>query len=245
MLPAIEEGGVLRWTMRDETPVRVEPGFWLIAAVYAFVFLPLVNALSFLLWLALALVLFASILLHELAHKRAARLEGAGCERIEIGAYGGLAWIDDLSGEARSRMLIAGPLTNAALGLALLGLWWAWIAVFGDDRGPFYRRSVMRPYQIADLLRAAWILNFGFAAVNMMPCYPLDGAGIVEEWLARRRSRRKARRIVAASGIVLAVGGTILFLLSIPTVAFGGAIVFLPFNGPANVEVWDENAPPI
>jgi Zn-dependent protease len=76
-----------------------------------------------------ALLLFASVLVHELSHSRVARSRGLRVRDITLFIFGGVSNID---GEARTprdefQIAFVGPLTS----LALAGLFWALAAGSG------------------------------------------------------------------------------------------------------------------
>lgn len=72
-------------------------------------------------WLAAlvtALLFFAALLLHELAHSVVAKAKGLRVRAITLFALGGVSQIEAEAPDAKSEFLIAivGPLTSAALG---------------------------------------------------------------------------------------------------------------------------------
>jgi len=112
-------------------PVRVHPAFWLTGAILGFTGTEQFDAIELLLWM---LVVFVSILVHELGHALAVRRCG-WVSRIILYHLGGLATIesprDPLFGEeeelpAGKKIAIAaaGPLAGFALaGIVIAGLY--------------------------------------------------------------------------------------------------------------------------
>jgi len=120
---------------------------------------------------AAALLLFVSVLVHELAHALVARTRGIPVERITLFIFGGVA---EMRMEAQRPidefvLTIVGPLASLALAgvFALI----AFVATGSD----------------ALLLLAATLaqLNFILAVFNMVPAFPLDGGRVLRSILWR------------------------------------------------------------
>src|SRR5881396_2657340 len=73
-----------------------------------------------------ALLFFAAIILHELAHAAVARLRGLPVRSITLFALGGVAQIGREAADAKTEfwMGIAGPLMSALIGALCLGIAW-------------------------------------------------------------------------------------------------------------------------
>jgi Zn-dependent protease/CBS domain-containing protein len=162
-------------------------------------------------WLAgflAALALFASVLVHELAHSFAARSRGIGVEDITLFIFGGVARIKAEASTPRDEFLIAvvGPL--ASLGLAALA--WLANALVGEASGPlgavlFYTASA----------------NAILAVFNLIPGFPLDGGRVLRAiiWGTTGSVERATRAasmvghlvgfIFIGIGIFQALGGSI------------------------------------
>lgn len=133
-----------------------------------------------------ALLLFASVLFHELAHSFTARRYGLGIVRITLFIFGGVA---QTKGEAKtgwSEMVIAavGPASSLVLAGALLGL------SYGLGLLP------IGPLPAAVAHRVGMI-NIYLAVFNLLPAFPLDGgrllrASLWEWWGDLRRSTQVA-----------------------------------------------------
>ncbi len=149
-----------------------------------------------------ALLFFASLLAHELAHALVARRAGVQVEGITLWLFGGVA---RLSGEARTpgsdfRIAAVGPLTSLLLGGAF-ALAAAGLTTFG---GP--------PVAVAT---ARWLagINVVLALFNLLPGAPLDGGRILRAALWRRHgSQARATRTAARAGQVL---GAVLIALGV------------------------------
>jgi Zn-dependent protease len=121
---------------------------------------------TWLLGLVAALLLFASVLAHELGHSFAARLQGIRVHSITLFLFGGLA---NLEKEAETPagsfwVAIAGPLVS-------LGL-------FGLLTGTLLTTPVSGPLvAIVGLLAS---VNLALAVFNMIPGLPLDGGNVLK-----------------------------------------------------------------
>lgn len=138
---------------------------------------------------------FACLLAHEVAHALVARRLGVPVRRITLFMFGGIAEIGGEPSTPAEEFAVAltGPATSVLLGgvFALTGVWAGdaeWAAVEG----------------VATVLA---LVNLGVAAFNMVPGLPLDGGRLLRAgvwWLTG--DRRRATRIAAAGGHVLALG---------------------------------------
>jgi Zn-dependent protease len=116
--------------------------------------------------MVMALLLFGSVLLHELGHSLAARSQGIKVNSITLFLFGGIAAIEEESktpGKA-FQVAIAGPLVSIGL-FFLLSL----AAIIVPDISPI---SVM----VGDLAR----INLILALFNLIPGLPLDGGQVLK-----------------------------------------------------------------
>jgi Zn-dependent protease len=115
-----------------------------------------------------ALLFFASIVIHELAHSVVAQRFGIGVESITLFLFGGVATITDEARRARDEfaIAIAGPL--ASLGLA--GVFWG---------GTWATDAAGAPEPVTRVLWYLAVVNAFLAAFNMLPGYPLDGGRVL------------------------------------------------------------------
>ncbi len=155
--------------------------------------------------LASALLLFASVLLHELGHSLTAQSQGIPVQSITLFLFGGVAAIGRESktpGQA-FQVAIAGP----AVSLALAGLLGALVIGLGSLGQPN-----LEPIQViaADLSR----INLIMALFNLIPGLPLDGGQVFKAavWKATG-DRFKAVHWAARGGMLLGwmamVGGLV------------------------------------
>lgn len=152
-----------------------------------------------------ALLLFVSVLVHELAHAIAARRRGIPVDRITLFIFGGVA---EMRMEARRpidefALTIVGPL--ASLGLAAV-FWLLGRAAVGG--------GVESAFLLTDTLAR---LNLILAVFNMVPAFPLDGGRILRSvfWQLTgdlARATRWATRIGRLFGWLLIVAGAWMFV---------------------------------
>ncbi len=146
-----------------------------------------------------ALLFFASIVAHELAHSLVARLAGLSVSSITLFLLGGVANLRQEPPGARVElvMAIAGPLTS----FAIAGLAWGAGLAAGAALDPAYAGTVT---PITDYLTT---VNVVVGIFNLLPGFPLDGGRVLRAivW-AVRGERARATEIAARAGQVVAVG---------------------------------------
>jgi Zn-dependent protease len=177
-------------------------------------------------------VVFISVLVHELGHAVAFRAFGYP-STVQLIFFGGvttpatdapLSWGKDVVST------LAGPLFGATLGLVCL---WA-------------SRSVGWSEDLTSALRLAALANAGWAVLNLLPVLPMDGGRVSRAILARLFGRRG---VVLALGLgVLTCGGLALLLYRTGTGPF--LLLFLLLFGFRNFQallaLWksEPEAPP-
>ncbi|MDQ3034484.1 MAG: site-2 protease family protein, partial [Myxococcota bacterium] len=178
-------------------PVSVRPAFWLVGVLLGAPrdFSP--DQLTRLgVWMV---ILFVSILVHELGHAFAMRAVGR-TPRIELWGMGGLThWGDGprVSGWKRAGVSVAGPFAGFALAVPIVI---AWVAA-GPADGTLAHEAIWM---------GLWI-NVGWGALNLLPILPLDGGHVMEVALAGTLGAR-GPRIARYVSIALAVGVAVLAL---------------------------------
>jgi Zn-dependent protease/predicted transcriptional regulator len=144
--------------------------------------------------------LFASLILHELAHSLIARRYGLGIGGITLFLFGGVAELVDEPKSAASEfwIAIAGPLMS----FALAGLFSLAALAVGDGL-------------LGIILVYLGSINLVLAVFNLLPAFPLDGGRVLRAWLwARSGDMLGATRKASGAGSVLALGLMALGLLS-------------------------------
>lgn len=147
-------------------------------------------------WLAglvAALLFFASLLLHELAHSLVARARGLRVTGITLYLFGGVAEIgaETTNPGDEFRVTAAGPVTSVALA-GLFGI--AWLAT--DS--------------LSHLIGATFgylaIMNLFLGVFNLLPGLPLDGGRLLRAFVWwRTGDPDRATRVAAIGGVVVGV----------------------------------------
>jgi Zn-dependent protease/CBS domain-containing protein len=136
--------------------------------------------------IAAALLFFASVLAHELAHALVGRWQGVPVERITLFVLGGMAELRSEPKTPKAELLMAavGPLTSLVIGL--LATWLGWLAI-----DPGTAQLVGRTLFVSKLGPAATLLlwlgpvNVVLAIFNLLPGFPLDGGRVLRAILWR------------------------------------------------------------
>jgi len=180
-------------------PVEIDISWFIIFALFAWslstrVFPTLLPggaaSINWTLGVIAALLLFASVLVHELAHSYVAIKNGLPIGGITLFLFGG---VSKMMEEPRSpglelRMSAAGPLTSLVLG----GLFWA----FSNGA-----RAVGLPAPVIAVAGYLAIINVLLAIFNMLPGFPLDGGRVLRAILWQSTgSLDRATRYASYSG---------------------------------------------
>jgi Zn-dependent protease len=121
--------------------------------------------------LILALLLFASVLMHELGHSVVARWLGVPILGISLYPFGGMAKMAGMPRGPRGEIAIAiaGPLVSLALA------------------GIFALLSGLFPGAVGGVLGFLARINGMLGLFNLLPALPMDGGRVLRAWLAIRR----------------------------------------------------------
>ncbi len=135
---------------------------------------------------AYAVVVFGSVLVHELGHALVARRTGVGALEIVLHGFGGLTRFGRAPGPREGVFItLAGPLAGIALGIAAVPLW-----------------LTVDPWGLGGKLVT---FNIGWSLFNLVPMYPLDGGHVLYHLLGHVRGQRAALRTTAWVGLGAAV----------------------------------------
>jgi len=136
-----------------------------------------------------AILLFAAVLLHELAHSLVARTRGIGTASITLFLFGGVSSLRTDAPRASTEFLIAvvGPLTS----LVLAGGCFLIAVVVGDPR-------------VAALFGYLALVNGLLGGFNLIPGFPLDGGRVLRAavWHVTGSMRRGLEVAVAVGQLV-------------------------------------------
>lgn len=151
-----------------------------------------------------SLLLFASVLVHELAHSLVAIRQGEKVRRITLFILGGVAQITEEPQEASKEffMALVGPLTS----FAIAGVCYVLV---------FLLRPASEP--LAAMARYLSFINVLLGAFNLLPGFPMDGGRVFRSIIWKLTGDlKKATRIASAVGqgfafVFITVGFFMLF----------------------------------
>jgi Zn-dependent protease len=152
-----------------------------------------------------SLLLFASVLAHEVAHSLVGRASGILIDSITLFIFGGVAHMTEEVKRpgTEMKMAAAGPLCSLIIGI-LLGLLW------------FFIKGLPEPVSIMIWWLA--IMNLALAGFNLILGFPMDGGRLLRSLLWRLTgdyvcSTRVAARIGQGIGYLLILSGIVLAIL--------------------------------
>lgn len=170
--------------------IVVQQSWFLIVAIIAVIVEPAISdiepglgAMAYAVGVLFALLLYLSVLLHEVAHAVAARAFAIPVRSITLHFLGGATELEAEAATPGRELVVAivGPLTSLAIG----GLAYAGFHAF--DGG-------VARYTLAALAGA----NLLVGALNLVPGLPLDGGRVLQAIVWRLSGRRQLGTVVAA-----------------------------------------------
>lgn len=135
-----------------------------------------------------AILLFISVLLHEIAHSLVAKSRGMRVGSITLFIFGGVSNLQDEPQRAGVEffMAIIGPVTS----LVLAGIFWGAEKAVGTQFGP-----------VRAVLGYMWLINLILGIFNLIPGFPLDGGRVLRSILwGTTGNLVKSTNIAAAAG---------------------------------------------
>ena len=206
-------------------PIKLHITFLLVLPMFAYVFAinpqpfgfagvepPLTRyALSTL----AAILLFVSILLHELAHSYLARSYGVKIESITLFLFGGVSAMEEMPRKPgqEAKMAFAGPLTSLIIGSVCVLIYRYLISV----------NPVIFQNPAYLILWILGTMNLVLGIFNLLPAFPMDGGRVLRSFYAMRMSYIKATQSAASVGkffaILMAIFGILVGNLWFPLIA--------------------------
>lgn len=156
-----------------------------------------------------ALLLFASVLFHELAHSLVARRRGLAVKSITLFIFGGVSNIEQepKSPGIEFQMSFVGPLTSLLIG----GVSYLLLLASGGGTSP-----------LAAVLGYLALSNILLGVFNLIPGFPLDGGRVLRSIIWKITGRlRTATRVATVAGEVIAY----LFIVTGLWLIFGGDLL--------------------
>ena len=166
---------------------------------------------------ALILLVFGCVLLHELGHALAARRYGIRTRDIILLPIGGIARLERMPDKPAQEIVVAfaGPAVN----VVIAALVWLLLGGVAD-------RATLRPLG-GGLLESLLAVNILMVAFNLIPAFPMDGGRVLRALLAFKFTYVKATRIAAMVGQGFALIFGVIGFFYIPTLMFVALFVFL------------------
>ncbi len=157
--------------------------------------------------LAAALLLFVSVLLHELGHSYVAKTRGVPIKRITLFLFGGVSQLSKESADPRTEYLIA--IAGPGVSFALMVIFFIFYRIVSDasQGGP-----------VAPVLKYLVYVNGILGTFNLIPGFPLDGGRLLRAFIWKVTGDLQRSTYIASK-----VGGAI----GLAFVAFGFISVFL------------------
>jgi Zn-dependent protease len=191
-------------------PVRIHYSLWLvfilIAWSLAYGYMPRqYPGLSTLTYWAIgigsAVVLFVSVLVHELSHSYIAKKNGLPIARITLFFFGGVSEMTEEPQDAglEVRMAAAGPLMSFLIAGVLGGVW-------------YISRAGHLPIPVTATVGYGALINAVLGAFNLLPAFPLDGGRVFRGSLWKHsknlvQATRIATRVSEALSLLMMLGG--------------------------------------
>ncbi len=154
-----------------------------------------------------AIVLFASVLIHELAHSYLARRNGLPVRRIVLFIFGGVSEIEEEPKNAslEFRIAIVGPLSSFVIAFVL------WSLHYGA-------RTLEADIMIMAPLEYGAYINLLLGGFNLLPAFPLDGGRVLRSGIWHwKKNLVQATRIATRVGVFFAylmIFGGFVFIMS-------------------------------
>src|SRR5246127_4072876 len=198
-------------------PIRIHWTLWLVFLLIAWSladgYLPIVYpsfsaATDWAIGIISAILLFISVLLHELSHSYIAKKNGLPISRITLFFFGGVSEMSEEPKDAglEVRMAAAGPLTSFAIAGVLGALW-------------FVGELIGFPTAIIAVLGYNALINGALGAFNLIPAFPLDGGRVLRGslWRSSRNllnATRNATRVSEILSLLMIAAGLLLIVVT-------------------------------
>jgi Zn-dependent protease len=180
-----------------------------------------------------AIVLFMSVLLHELAHSLLSLKYGIRVRQIILFIFGGISDIKEETKDYKKEFKIAaiGPITSFGLAFVFAMVWLLLILVGGQSAMPVVQTTIQDGMEtntedtgtlqgeeettnqfqaipiISGIMIYASIINALLGLFNLIPAFPLDGGRMLRAGLIKwKKSYTEATRIAVRVGVGISFG---------------------------------------
>ena len=226
---------------------------WTLAVNYMPLFYPgLPQSVYWTMGILGAIVLFISVLLHELSHSIVAKRYGYKVRQIVLFVFGGVSEIRDEPKEEYKKeftIAIVGPISSFVLAGLFAAVWFVLVqtgitgigqtdaSLFALPPPPQQQEQAQRliPSMISDeevaltiaqgVMRYGIIVNILLGGFNLLPAFPLDGGRVLRAGLMRWRGNyHEATKTAVRIGIGISYGLMAFGFLTIFSGSFTGGI---------------------
>lgn len=191
-------------------PIKLHITFLLIIPVMGYIFANNPSDLGFndvgsislryALGISVAILLFTSVLLHELGHSYVAKKHGTKIQGITLFLFGGVSSLEEIPRNPKFefKMALAGPSVSLLI--------WSILTIFIKLINADTLMNTTTP--LNPLIRLVWIIayvNIILFIFNLIPAFPMDGGRVLRALLAGKMSYKKATSIAANVGKIFAI----------------------------------------
>jgi Zn-dependent protease len=149
------------------------------------------------------IILFLSVLIHELSHSIVARSYGIRVRQIMLFIFGGVSEIEEEPKDFKKefKMAIAGPAVSLVLSAIFAIFWWITSLLNTASLDDFSKTGLIMTNGI---LFYSSILNLILGIFNLVPAFPMDGGRILRSLLfSRNKNYDKSTRIAVRIGVIM------------------------------------------
>ncbi|MBT8308441.1 MAG: site-2 protease family protein [Maribacter sp.] len=188
------------------------------------------NLQSVLFNIALILVVFLCVVLHELGHALTAQHYGVKTKKITLLPIGGIASLEKIPEEPKQELLVAlaGPLVNVIIALILYFV--VPVQQFLADNITNIIEN-LNALTLSNFLFYLFTVNVLLVIFNLIPAFPMDGGRVLRALLAMNLGRVKATQIAASIGQSIAIVFLLLGMLFNPFLILIALFVFVGAYG--------------
>ncbi len=164
---------------------------------------------------AFFVLLFGSVLMHELVHSLVAIRNGIRVKRIILTPIGGIAGMGEIRDPIKEfKISIAGPLSNFVVGGALL-LVMSTLTGFDNVYDAIASGNALFAPSVGNLVVMVMYINLVLGGFNLfLPIFPMDGGRVLRSMLGMITDYMKATRLAVGIGQVFLMVFMSLSLLS-------------------------------
>jgi Zn-dependent protease/predicted transcriptional regulator len=186
-------------------PIKLHITFLLIIPVMGYIFANNSSDLGFndvgsiflryTLGISVAILLFTSVLLHELGHSYVAKKHGTKIQGITLFLFGGVSSLEEIprNPKVEFKMALAGPSVSLLIGSILI----------------IFHELIKTDIPLSNpFLRLIWLIgyiNIILFIFNLIPAFPMDGGRVLRAVLAGKMPYKKATSIAANVGKMFAI----------------------------------------